>query len=542
MTSSDTVTASTETSWRSPLALVLAALALGIAVEVLFDGRPVGISAVIWAGLCIVATLGMAALERVRPSKDQFWLIPPIVFSAGMLCLRLEPMTILLDVGLMLGLLALWVRVFRVGGLRRSGWLDLGSALVWVPLESWIRPWPVLGTATRQAAGEQASRSRWLAIVRGLLLALPIVVLLAALLAAADVVFSDYVQQVLRWLRIEKIVEYLGRAGVVFVSGLFLLGAMAAALRHPGERKWIGEENPLVAPFLGFTESAVVLGAVNLLFAAFVAIQFAYLFGGHLNITAAGYTYAEYARRGFGELVAVSVLSLGLILGLSELGRREAGRQRGAFLALSSTLVVLVGVILASALLRLLLYEDAYGFTRLRTYTHVAILWMGVLFLAFLALLVVGRVRTFALAVMTVAIGFTATLNLLNVDVFIVHRNAARLAQTGIVDVYYLASLSDDAVPSLVDLATRLPAEAQEQLMGQLACRLRQVTARAGEVGWPSYHASHAAAGRALQAIRPELEAFPVSWVPWDDSYADYGRWVVEAAGKPQDCVTWMAD
>ncbi len=529
-------------AWRSPVALVLTGLALGIVVEVLFDGRPIGISALIWAGLCVAATLGMAALERVRPSMENYWLIPPILFFAGMLALRLEPLTVLLDLGLLLALLALWVRVFRAGGLLRSGWLDLGIAVGWVPLESWIRPWPILGVATRQVAGEKASRSRWLALARGLLLAIPAVVVLAALLAAADVVFSDYVDEILRWLRIEKIVEYLGRTLVVVLSGLFLLGAMAAALRHPGERKYFGEDKPLVAPFLGFTESAVVLCAVNLLFTAFVAIQFTYLFGGHANITAAGYTYAEYARRGFGELVAVSFLTLALILGLSAVGRRETRRQQTAFFGLSGALVVLIGVILASALMRLLLYEDAYGFTRLRTYTHVAILWMGVLFLVFLALLIAGRLRAFAPAALAAAIGFAATLSLLNVDVFIVGRNAARLDESGAVDVSYLASLSNDAVPALVDLAAVVPEDERQALLGQLACRARQVEERGAGLAWPSYHLSHAAAGRALHAIEADLEAYPLTWQAWDDEYPSYGRWVVEVAGEAQDCVTWMAD
>src|SRR5512139_3617269 len=100
MTSSVPSATPNGTTWRSPVALVLIALGLGIAVEVLFDGRPIGISAVIWAVLCVAATLVMAAVERQRPSPDQYWIIPPIVFFAGMLALRLEPMTVLVDVGL----------------------------------------------------------------------------------------------------------------------------------------------------------------------------------------------------------------------------------------------------------------------------------------------------------------------------------------------------------------------------------------------------------------------------------------------------------
>jgi CBS domain-containing protein len=527
--------------WRSPLGLTLAALALGIAVEVLFDGHTLGVSAVIWAVLTAAVTLGMAAAEHIRPSLDGLWLVPPIVFSAAMLFLRLEPMTAFLNVVLVLALFALWVRVFRSGGLKRHGWVDLGLALAWVPLESWIRPWSVLGSATRQVAGERGSRSRWLAVLRGVLIALPVVVFLGALLAAADVIFADAVQEVLRWLRIETIVEYLGRATVVIISGLFCLGALVVALRDPGQRRLIGEDKPVVAPFLGFIESAVVLGAVDLLFLVFVVIQFAYLFGGQANITAAGYTYAEYARRGFGELVAVAVLTLGLILALGAWARRTARAQRTVFNSLSAVLVVLVGVILASALIRLLLYEGAYGFTRLRTYTHVAIFWMGALFLAFLGLLLADRLRRFAPAVMAGAIGFVATLSLLNVDVFIVGRNVSRLAQTDQIDVTYLGSLSNDAIPHLVSFAGVAPDDVREELLAQLACRQRETEERFENVSWPSYHLSHEQARRALSGIADVLADYPVTWEPWDENYPSYGRWVVEVDGEDVSCANgWM--
>ena len=97
---------------------------------------------------------------------------------------------------------------------------------------------------------------------------------------------------------------------------------------------------------------------------------------------------------------------------------------------MGAALVGLVSVILISALKRLLLYENAYGFTRLRTYTHVAIYWMGLLFVVFLVLLITGHLRRFALAGALCAVGFVATLNLLNVDAFITTRNTTRLAET----------------------------------------------------------------------------------------------------------------
>ena len=76
--------------------------------------------------------------------------------------------------------------------------------------------------------------------------------------------------------------------------------------------------------------SGVVLAAVDLLFLAFVAVQFRYLFGGtELVREVTGLSYAEYARRGFFELVAVAALSLPLLL-LADwsLDQRDPGRAR----------------------------------------------------------------------------------------------------------------------------------------------------------------------------------------------------------------------
>ena len=100
--------------------------------------------------------------------------------------------------------------------------------------------------------------------------------------------------------------------------------------KKAGTRNY-GSEKPLVPQFLGFTEAAVVLGAVVALFAAFVVIQFQYFFGGQTNIGMQGYTYSEYARRGFGELVAVAFCSLLLFLGLSAIVKRQNPAQRWGF-------------------------------------------------------------------------------------------------------------------------------------------------------------------------------------------------------------------
>jgi len=314
------------------------------------------------------------------------------------------------------------------------------------------------------------------------------------------------------------------------VSGLFLLGTVALGLRDWGKRKLIGQDKPLVRPFLGFVESLVVLGAVDLLFAFFVGIQFAYLFGGASNINALGYTYSEYARKGFGELVVVGILSLLLIFGLACWSKREKRSQKACFHGLSSLLVVEVLVILVSALTRLLLYERAYGFTRLRTYTNIFIIWMAVLLLAFLILLFQDRLRRFALASLLGMIGFTVTLNLVNVDAFIVKQNFDHLEKTSELDVAYLARLTEDAIPPLVELALDGSFGDDDQLLGELACWEAQLEARLGRMRWPSTHHGRLRASRMLAEVHEMFEPFQVL------AADDYGPWRVWLGGEERYC------
>ena len=105
----------------------------------------------------------------------------------------------------------------------------------------------------------------------------------------------------------------------------------------------------------------------------------------------------------------MAVISLLTMQVLNTISKRQSGKQSNSFTALSVGLVVLVCVILVSAFQRLQLYESAYGFSRLRTYTHVFMIWIGVLLAAAVVLEVLKRSRLFALAIVLAAFGFGIT-------------------------------------------------------------------------------------------------------------------------------------
>ena len=144
-----------------------------------------------------------------------------------------------------------------------------------------------------------------------------------------------------------------------------------------------------VARSLGTTEALVVLVAVDLIVGLFVGLQVAYLFGGLDTLAAAGMTYSAYARRGYFELVAAAALAGGLLVFLEY---QVIARTR-PYVVLAIGLVALTLVVLASAVLRLQLYQDAYGWTELRLYVAVSIVAMAATLVTMALFLATDRTR-----------------------------------------------------------------------------------------------------------------------------------------------------
>lgn len=510
---------------------VLIALGLGLAVEFLFHGHAWGVSVPILTTLALTSLFYVAWREGIPVKLHSIGLGAVALAGAVLFVLRAEPFTSFLNILAILVSLALLVRAFRVEGLRAFGWLDYGLALIWVPLEAWLRPWRDLQAVQSRYLSGRGSRQGTLAIVRGLLLAFPVFLVFLLLLVSADLVFGQLVERALEWLNIELFFEWLGRIAVVLFSGLSFLGALVAALREAGDRRILAGSIDLGPRFLGFTESTIVLASVNLLFAVFVAVQVAYLFGGQANIAEAEFTYAEYARRGFGELVFAAFLILALIFTLETVTNRATERMERVFRLQSAALVAFTLVILASAYMRLLLYEQAYGFTRLRIQAHVFMVWLAVLLVGFVVLLGTRRLSWFVHLVGVAGLGFMLSINALNVDRLIVAENLRHMRVQEDLDSYYLSTLSADAIPAVRDALEVVPREDWRILVVDLACERRQFARILEERSWPSYRVPIWRAADLLAGADAELSA--VELVEDESGYVkfvvdDYERYCYE--------------
>lgn len=501
---------------KFPSRILWGSLILGLCFDVLFWKKAPGISFFIFTMLTLLAGFVITYLEGIKPAKLSWVLSGLVIFFSAMTFIREEPFTTLINVLLTLtclGLLALtlssgvWLRYSLadvVTGLTRLivAALGGGSSLLAAPPKS------ADNAADEISIKEGRKVSVW-AIIRGVLLAAPVVFFLALLLASADPIFSKELERV---LNIDRWLEYAVRGVIICVIGYLLSGIYLYVVQKSKRTDLIGMEKPWFAPFLGFTESAVILGSVNLLFAFFVGVQFKYFFGGQTNITLDGYTFAEYARKGFGELVTVAFLSLLLYLGLSAITRRESTWKQKWFAGLGVALVGLVVVILVSSFYRLSLLENAYGFSRLRTYSHVFMVWLGILLAAVIGLEITNYRRGFALAAFFMVIGFGVTLNVLNVDAFILRANVNRAVSMGNLDYSYLQELSDDSVPEgLAQFRSVKDPEVKHLLGASLACRAGGLENRIKDRGWQGYHASLYTAVTELRAASEELKAYQIT-------------------------------
>jgi hypothetical protein len=204
---------------------------------------------------------------------------------------------------------------------------------------------------------------------------------------------------------------------------------------------------------LGSTEGLVVLSVLDAIFAAFAVAQAIAATGAAgETLRAVGVTYADYARTGFFQLLWVAGITAVVLILFSRItGLTERSTKR-AFQVLAQVAILLTLLIVFVAFRRLSLYEEAYGFTMLRLYSHIFAVWIAIVFLL-LAAETAGlfpRRRWFVGATAISAMTLLLALNLVNPEAIVVNSNIDHARITHKMDPQYLGELSSDATPSLL--------------------------------------------------------------------------------------------
>ena len=479
----------------------LAVIAVGgLIAQLLFYGELLGINFPIWVAFVFLAAI-IVRRPGARIDRLDSWIPVAALLFALFCAVRTDGMLMLFDVAAA-GTFTV-AGIVAIGGqpITRHSWHSIVSYAVRA-IGVFFLGAGYLANGFRGVPRSRVERQTtpW-RILRGLAYAAPLLIVFGALFAGADAVFGAVVRQLVPVDLAPP--DVVGRVILASIAAWLLGGAIVCGwlFREPDVAD--STEHATVRRRLGTTEAVVVLGSIDVLFLIFVALQAAYLFGGGDTLAVSGMTYSDHARRGFGELIIAAALS-GIVLIV--LGNLVDIRSR-VYRLLASTLAICTGIVVASAYLRITLYQQAYGWTELRFYTVAGIAWLALC--AAIALICVLRDRIAPLPKLALLAGLVVAVacNLIAPQAFVTQQNVNRAMDPALVapggqsglDVGYLSSLDADAIRVLAGSINSLPDDLRPGAASALS-EARVSLEVDAQRGWPSWNYGRQAALDALTA------------------------------------------
>ena len=484
---------------RTKLGLEIAAagVAGGIIGDALLRAVPWGVNVALGTTALIGVGAWLVRRHQVKHGPDAAWLAITALLL-GLAFLRRDAATLAaFDAIALIGALALAAASLQGEAISKLYPFDLIRGVVTASAASIFGGFVLLFGDIQWHELPQDDRLRNVRrALLGVTLAVPLLIVFAALFASADPVFNNVLTNLFAF-DLDSVVSHTLFIGfwAFLVAGYFrwsFLGMPFFGL------------TPALKPVQSVVPLATALGMLNALFLLFVVVQLRYFFGGTALVEeTSGLTYAEYARRGFFELMTASGLVLPILLGGDALLRGATAPQLRTFRQLAGLLLGLLAVIMVSALQRMRLYVSAFGLSTDRLYTTAFMILLLGVFAWFAWTVLRGQRQRFVFGSLMQGLAVLAGLHLLNPDAFIVKTNLHRPAAERPFDAKYALTLGGDAVPALLDAIPQLNPEDRCVVVHGLLARWDKV-----EVDWRTWNWSRA---RARSLVRKQADALKAS-------------------------------
>lgn len=383
--------------------------------------------------------------------------------------------------------------------IERSGLFHYAAAMIWAAFSAAFGPFLLIFNDIKWASVARTGwRKHMVAVMRGAAIAAPLLFIFGALFVAADAVFEGFIEKTLNirpdiLIQHTVMISFFAWVSAGYLRAVTAPGVLAgndsnepAAAGTENQNQtndtgwdWRAPDNSILpgALTLGPIEIGVSMGLINLLFGVFVVFQIPYLFGGFdLVQNTADLKLADYARRGFGELVAVAALVLPILMVSHWLIRRESSAAEKIYRVMAGIQIGLLFVIMASAAQRLFVLTGSlgYGLTTVRFYPLVFMGWLALIFIWFAVTVLRGLRNRFAWGALWSALIVLGALHFLNPDDFIVRTNVRLMNQGRPFDAHYNTSLSADAVPALLNAFPSITAATMDPNRQQVFDGLRR--------------------------------------------------------------------
>jgi hypothetical protein len=287
-------------------------------------------------------------------------------------------------------------------------------------------------------------------VIIGLILSIPVLAIVLTLLMSADSKFKQLVTGFPDWFHVLS-AEMVSRIMIILIITVVFFGILQVLLLK--QKKIIEYETKGFSFHFDRIIALTLLVVLNLVYLLFTFVQFKYFFGGTLQ---GDFTFAQYARKGFFELLFVSVINLSVLTVVLTFVRHETIILKRLIQITLSILVLLSSVILCSAFLRMAMYEDAYGFTFTRILAHSFMILLAIVFAYTFVQIWINKLSLSHFMLIT-GLVYYAIINTVDLDQLVVSKNIDRFKESGKIDIQYMNSLSYAGILGLIDLYERDP-------------------------------------------------------------------------------------
>ncbi|MBS4209449.1 DUF4173 domain-containing protein [Bacillus sp. FJAT-50079] len=288
----------------------------------------------------------------------------------------------------------------------------------------------------------------WKKVIIGICISIPLLFLILQLLVSADAHFEKLVSEIPNLLTIDA--ETVFRIIIILLYTFGFFGFMQVLIN----KQMVFKNEITIEPIkMDGIITLTMLLLFNAVYVLFIAVQFTYFFSGTLND---GYTYAEYARRGFFELLFVTLINITITTAVIHFTKTVQGTMKKAIRLALSVLVLSSGVLLVSAFMRMSMYEAAYGYTFTRVLVNTFMVFLMVILAYTFVKIWLEKLSLFRFYFIASLIYYVG-INVINLDRIVVERNLERFEMTGKIDIGYLSHLSSTGILGLMELHERNP-------------------------------------------------------------------------------------
>lgn len=461
---------------------VIGSLLIALLQSILFYGKEIGISMFIF----IILTVGILwyildKKKKIINQKAIFWMIPIILLSSTYMIFA-NTVFYILNI---FAIIALMILMFVMATDTKTYFIkyfESSLRLVKITLNQWKNSFEITKNYTNKIvkSNKNCNREKLKKLVLSLAIVFVIVLIVVLLLASADSIFASIFSGFLNIFEsfnkatIWRVV--LRIAFMIFIYFLFLGFILAINIKEMKKDK---NKCNISLDKLTIKMLLIVLNVVYLIFCY---IQISSLFA-KINL-AGSFSYAEYARSGFFQLMAVSFINFALIF----ISNKNNQKREDLIKILNILLIIFTMIIVLSSMYRMYMYETEYGLTYLRSFVYII---LATELIALIPTIIYILNAKFDLLKWMIIIGisvYTCT-NFINLEGIIITKNMKAKNRRVAIDYHYICEIaSSDSYKLLTEIAENENVETRDRLT--VIGKLLRILDTTKEMNWQEFNLS----------------------------------------------------